>query len=264
MSRVQEQQQFREVEGLWHRSGLSCNSGNETFPLQQCQSPLRVNCFWCHCHGTWFCPCLSLTCGQQWLGCFPHPSNWIKERTACLCPSSELWLIWLITIYIDYISNRVCVTCHIQVPLLHHLIIYFLCLQNQKCRSLSCPRGCHQTSQPWIWLWLNAAMNTEEIQLCSLSEAINTVYHKKIIVTGGNKEFGKTYALQNAFVPWPKSSTYVISKDKTADSPGTFQDLCKNYLSRFKHCSTSLVFFCTTPSLASRLNKIYSSHCLMQ
>lgn len=192
MSRVQEQQQFREVEGLWHRSGLSCNSDNETFPLQQCQSPLRVNCFWCHCHGTWFCPCLSLTCGQQWLGCFPHPYNWIKERTACLCPSSELWLIWLITIYIDYISNRVCVTCHIQVPLLHHLIICFLCLQNQKCRSLSCPRGCRQTSQPWIWLWLNAAMNTEEIQLCSLSEAINTVYHKKIIVTGGNKEFGKT------------------------------------------------------------------------
>lgn len=70
-------------------------------------------------------------------------------------------------------------------------------------------------------------MNTEEIQLSSLSEAINSVYYKKIIVTGGKEGIWKgTYALQNAFVPWPKSSTYLILKDKTADSPGTFQDLC--------------------------------------
>lgn len=37
--------------------------------------------------------------------------NWIKEKTACLCPSSELWLIWLIIIYVEDISDHVHVMC---------------------------------------------------------------------------------------------------------------------------------------------------------
>lgn len=54
-------------------------------------------------------------------------------------------------------------------------------------------------------------MNTEKIQLSSLPEAINPMYQKKIILTG----WKGMYALQNAFVPWPKSSTDLIFKDKT-------------------------------------------------
>ncbi|KAL2310514.1 hypothetical protein Nmel_002171 [Mimus melanotis] len=41
-------------------------------------------------------------------------------------------------------------------------------------------------------------MNAEEIQLCSLSVAINIVYHKKIILTGGNKGFGRAYNISHA------------------------------------------------------------------
>lgn len=46
-------------------------------------------------------------------------------------------------------------------------------------------RGYHQTSQSWMWLWPNATMNQKEIQVSSLSEAVNTMYCKKKILTGG-------------------------------------------------------------------------------
>lgn len=172
-------------------------------------------------------PCLSHVDNSGWAVFLIH-YNWIKEKTACLSLSSGLWLIWLH--YICWRYKWSC-TCHVLILIAACAASpYHLCPLSSKWEvagSLSCPRGCHQTCQPWIWLWLNAIMNTEEIQLASLSEAINTVYHKKTILTGGKSGIWKgRYALQNAFVPWPKSSTYLIFKDRTANSPGTFQDLC--------------------------------------
>lgn len=113
VSRAQELQQFREVAGLWHKSGLSCNSGKEIFLLQQCQSSLKVNCFWCHYHGIWFCTRLSLTCGQQWLGCFPHPFERDKGKS-CMTVS----IFWaLINLIIHYICWRYkwSYSCHLLI-----------------------------------------------------------------------------------------------------------------------------------------------------